>query len=917
MAAPRAGRPMLYAGARASARWHRRAIGVGTSVLAISAGLAAGAAAQTVVGPGQTVTNTGSNTGGYALTGSGGTLINPGLISTNGTVAVSAEVEPFSPGDLTTYRILGITVNNSGQIASTNANALTAISVDGFTWSNAGTITTGNSAASSTLPTVYLNNVNNLQLTNNGTVQLTGASTDARLLTAFKLTNSTIINTGLMSSQGAGANGAPLIFLSGDSNNVTLTNGGTIASTGRGEAILIGNDGTAAITTTIDGTHVFTVNPSATNITLNNSSMISSPGRGVAIGGTSSAVILNNSGTIAAAGNAVAVQDAASNVAIANSGLIATSGSAAAIGVSSSGTGLSIDNSGTITAPVLAIDHGAGTTPLAISNSGIINGGIQLSQPGDTVSITGGAINGAITTVNGGAGSVVFNAAGGFNTGGDFGSAGAPLGGITVAGGSVNVGNALIANVVTFGGGTATLAGNVNAVASGGTLNFAGGSVNLGTSTLTLGANATIRTSTANGSSIGVTISPTQNGLINARAGNATVDTSANTLVIRPNLVGGVFPKTGTEYVVIATSTGANVSNALTKLSVAPGDNGLFSVGTATTATDGYGKPLTIGKDIVLITTGSAGSEGNAAIASSNTQIERAQTNVIVSSVSNHLDNILSGVIGTPPGGGTSGGDEEGPTWSIWQDTSGSVLQNGALGSSYRGTIWTGLAGADRPIGDKFIVGAVVGGEGNSFDLTSTGSKRSGTGISITPYGAYIINDWSALDFEASYAFLDNDVTVPQGNASVTNHYMSNRVFVAGNASAYTNVDAFTLRVKFGMLWADNSGPRYTDANGVSSKPPNTVLTQAKLGGEVTYHYEQFEPFVDLTAAQDLTGSGSLNTAFGPALTGTSAKFGLQYDAGLRYKTEGGSSFGLQVGGETLRAHQSSFIAGVFARVPL
>ena len=167
-----------------------------------------------------------------------------------------------------------------------------------------------------------------------------------------------------------------------------------------------------------------------------------------------------------------------------------------------------------------------------------------------------------------------------------------------------------------------------------------------------------------------------------------------------------------------------------------------------------------------------------------------------------------------------------------------------------------------------------------------------------------------------SYAFLDNNVTVPQGSASITNHYMSNRIFVAGNIAAFHNIDAFTLRAKFGLLWADDSGPEYRDANGTTAKPPNTALSQAKLGGEVTYHYEQFEPFASLAAAQDMTGSGTINNTLVVPTHG-SAKFGLQYDAGVRYKTEGGSSFGLQVGGETLRAHQSSFIAGVFARVPL
>jgi outer membrane autotransporter protein len=212
-------------------------------------------------------------------------------------------------------------------------------------------------------------------------------------------------------------------------------------------------------------------------------------------------------------------------------------------------------------------------------------------------------------------------------------------------------------------------------------------------------------------------------------------------------------------------------------------------------------------------------------------------------------------------------------------------------------------------------VGAVLGGEGESFNLTSTGGKLSGTGISITPYGAYVINDWSSVDLEASYAFLDNDVTVVEGQP-VTNHYISNRVFVAGNASAFWNVDAFTLRAKFGLLWANSSGPTYVDGAGVRAKPPNTTLEQVKLGGEIIYRYEQFEPFVDLTAAQDLKGTGTLTGTF-ITPTSSGARFGLMYDAGVRYKLEGGAQLGLQVGGETFRSHQSTFMAGVFARIPL
>jgi hypothetical protein len=274
----------------------------------------------------------------------------------------------------------------------------------------------------------------------------------------------------------------------------------------------------------------------------------------------------------------------------------------------------------------------------------------------------------------------------------------------------------------------------------------------------------------------------------------------------------------------------------------------------------------------------------------------------------------IAGSIGVAPSGGISGGDAPGHNWSVWVDTSGSYLSNNSAGGSYNGSIWTGLAGVDQLVTDNIIAGAVIGGEGNSFKLTGSGGLRSGTGISITPYAAYILRDWASVDVELSYARLDNSVSVT-GVQQAANHYQTNRVFAAGNLTGYWSIDALTLRAKVGLLTANNGGPSYTDSTGVRTRPASTSLLEAKLGGEATYHFGQFEPFVNLTLADDLRGSGGLNSS----VTGvrSPSRYGLQYDAGLRYKTEGGIQVGFQAGGETLRGSQSSVMGGLFARIPL
>ncbi len=157
-------------------------------------------------------------------------------------------------------------------------------------------------------------------------------------------------------------------------------------------------------------------------------------------------------------------------------------------------------------------------------------------------------------------------------------------------------------------------------------------------------------------------------------------------------------------------------------------------------------------------------------------------------------------------------------------------------------------------------------------------------------------------------------MTVTAGSPVLT-HYTSNRVFGATNLSAFWTFDDLTLRGKVGFLMANTGGQTYTDSTGVRSTPPSITLQELKAGGEVSYRYGQFQPYLNLTMEDNIKGTGNLNTA----LTGVSSpgRYGLLYDVGLRYKTEGNIQFGFHVGGETLQGNQSQFVAGLFPRIPL
>jgi|GEM_PF-6650214 len=932
----RPSRRVCWAPARHPLR--RRALLVGVSCLALCAALPSPTAAQSTVAAGTTVTNTGSTTNFFNLNQSGGTLVNSGTIATGaGIVSVFAAPNPFQPAQLTSYLISGLTLNNTGSILGTDANLLSASGVDGLTVNNNGTMSNGGVSTATSFPAIFLANVNNLQLTNSGTITSTPASSGGSTMSLIQVTNGTLYNLGVISDVSPTSTNTAM-SIQGDSSNVVVTNLGTIMHSGHASALNIGNNTTIASTGTIGLTQTFQINPSATNVTVNNSGLISTNAGNFAInvGGFASAIRINNAGTIqttgAAGGNAIMIGNAASLVTLTNSGTIVNAGSASAVSVASTGSGIVITNTGTITELAgngIAINHGAtDSSPLLIGNTGTVNGAIVLSQPGDVLRVNGGAINGVIAALAPGAGAVSFGAPT-FTTGGDLGSPTLPLGSVAVTAGTLTLANSIYANAIGLTGGSTTLANNVTMLAYGGTLSFAGGSLNLGANTLTLGPSATIRTVAGYGtaatlpSTISFDVTATGNGKIDARSGIATIDTSAATLYIRPNITAAALAHPGSQYLLIATSPGANLTYATTNLAIAPGlASTLFSVGKATGTLDAFGNSVVPGQDIVVTSNSASGNLAAIATAVNDTQVVRSQVNAIATSVSTRIGYIVGSAIAerirvirpeaARDATESAGGEEGERSYTVWADTSGNFLTDTGAGRGFRGSLWTGLAGVDTAVLENVIVGVVVGGEGNSFTLTNTGI-RSANGGSVSPYLAVILNDWAAVDAELSYARLDNDVTI----LGTRNHYASQRVFGAVNFSAFESFDDLTLRAKVGFMSANAGGPNYTDSLGLRAHVPSTSVQQLKLGGEATYKLDAFEPFLSLTVNDDLRGSGNANAPLSGTAASHPGRYGLEYNLGVRYKLEQGAQLGLQVGGETMRGTQSNMMIGLFGRIPL
>ena len=308
-------------------------------------------------------------------------------------------------------------------------------------------------------------------------IAVTGAGT----LTTLTLTKGTITGNG-----NTNARATVLLDGTGSTSTIKIGNatgndglGSTIANTGGGAAIELGNTN-AAQALTIDNAH---------------GGSITSTGDAIIVLAKSGASLsVSNNGTISggsASANAISVAGA-------SAATIANSGTGAITGKITGGSGtMAITNAGTSTITG-AIDLGTGASSSLGISGGTITGAVTLGDTGQVLTITGGQIDGAIAGTAANKGQLVVNTSGTYTSNG-------------------NISNLTSATVST--GATLDLTGHNNTLAAG-TITLAG------TGTLKVGnGNVTSATATTIGSGGKLQISGTgtYSGTIDGNiAGNGT-----------------------------------------------------------------------------------------------------------------------------------------------------------------------------------------------------------------------------------------------------------------------------------------------------------------------------------------------------------------------------------------------------------
>jgi hypothetical protein len=295
-------------------------------------------------------------------------------------------------------------------------------------------------------------------------------------------------------------------------------------------------------------------------------------------------------------------------------------------------------------------------------------------------------------------------------------------------------------------------------------------------------------------------------------------------------------------------------------------------------------------------------------------KLQRAVTSQIVDQISGRIaDTVVSAAAGvTVPG--VAAGDADEPPIGVWIDSSTGYIANSATGQAFGGTLQTGLVGVDALLDKQWLVGLAIGGEGDSLHIRDTMGLRDGTGFSLTPYAAYIVNDWLSADLQLSYGNSSNFNEIGQGTpAQADGNFSAERYFVSGHLNAVTHDDGFTFRGSFGYLYAYSHLDQYTDSLGNLVVLPGSHLSEFKLGGEVSYTFEnKIEPFLSTTVEYQPTVSSTSTPVLGQTISDTHT--GVLLNFGLRNHAEDSLSFGIQGSVEFRKSSETNENFGLFAR---
>lgn len=253
-------------------------------------------------------------------------------------------------------------------------------------------------------------------------------------------------------------------------------------------------------------------------------------------------------------------------------------------------------------------------------------------------------------------------------------------------------------------------------------------------------------------------------------------------------------------------------------------------------------------------------------------EVAKTAATANVGMIANRITAMTSGI-------GQSSGD--GPMGiGVWALGSGNYLDNTKSGAKYDGSLYTGMVGVDKQMGD-LLLGVAVGYE--KLDLTTkyNSGNMEYDGWSVVPYLSYSITKDIVADASFSYTWLDYTMKDTQAGVKYSDGMNANRMVTSAGLTTYYDWDKFLFSARLGTLYMNEHQGSYT-LNTTDYSKSGIYTWMGSLGLRAQYDMGAFKPFVGATYMQDFIKSG-----------GDKDMWGTDFDLGFTYVPAAGWNVGV------------------------
>jgi outer membrane autotransporter protein len=246
--------------------------------------------------------------------------------------------------------------------------------------------------------------------------------------------------------------------------------------------------------------------------------------------------------------------------------------------------------------------------------------------------------------------------------------------------------------------------------------------------------------------------------------------------------------------------------------------------------------------------------------------------------------------------------------YTAWVSGSWSDVEDDNTDTAFDGDVYTVMAGLDRKVDDKVLVGLSVGWENTDIDTAYNGNSTTGQdgnldgdGWTIAPYISYAVQDHVTASLVAGYSDIEYDTLRfdPNTGNRITGSTDADRIFVSAALTGnWTLHDKWTLRGSGSVFWAteDKDGYTETEAGGttITQASYDADLGQFLLDARLGYDLGGVEPYAlvggefDFTKDEANVGAGQSQASF------DDEDFGAKFGGGLNLKLSDQVSGGIE-----------------------